>query len=328
MPIVEAVQSEPVYAFTENPKGWLKASLAQHKNHLQNSSEDLIGSQAKRWQERTGVSAEDSRFTIIVPIHDEERSLPSFLGSLMLADFPYRAKIKILLITNACNDRSGQIIDSFLDRLGGEKDVQIVNLDDSLLKQSAKVVYINDLSLFHLDTATKGKANALRIGNQMALNAGHQVAISINGWMMAWKTSWLESIGGPPPVAIEDYAMGVMARKENFKIGKVEQAVVWGFIPNNLRNLFSSRARYIRGRFQLKDYDPSTESLIREDYYFMRPTLVERLFKFLQEVDLTKLRGLRQLMGFLIWEYALRKARKEYCLDPHNQSWEPIYSTK
>lgn len=394
MPIVEAVQSEPVYVFTENPKGWLKSSLPQHKDHLQNSSEDLIGSQAKRWQEITGVLAEDTQFTIIVPIHDEEKFLPSFLGSLMLTDFPYSAKINILLITNACTDQSWQITDSFLDRLGGKADSQQLSLDDPLLRQSAKVVYINNLSLFHLDTATRGKANALRIGNRMALNAGHQVAISVdannfmepnalanlyscanrcfqseeekvvllssyargerrpaklnrlldlgldlkqnlsrqsvsvNGWMMAWRTSWLESIGGPPPVAIEDYALGVMARKGNFEIGKVEQAVVWGFMPNNFKDLLSSRVRYIRGRLQLIDYDPSVENLIREDYYFMRSTLVERLVKFLQEVDLTKIRGLRQLVGFLIWEYALGKAKKEYCLDPHNQSWEPILSTK
>lgn len=361
----------PIFLMTQVPPECLKKVIAQNKDNFLTSTPDLISSQEERWLQRTGVRPEDSKFSIIVPIHNEERSLPSFLGSLMLADIPFSCPVNIIFITNGCTDGSSLIIDHFIEEFKDTK----------------------NLSLEHVDTEVLGKANALRIGNDLAVGAGYKIAISIdannfmepnclallygaayqeicskegpvvllspaakgvrrpskqnflfnlgrnpnqdiggfyvNGWMMAWNTSWLESIGGPPPVAIEDYAMGVMARYGNFETRRVTEAAIWGYIPNNLGDILKGRFRYVRGMKALMDLFPEIISIVRGDYFFMRETFHERTTAFLQEIeDITPVSLLRKVLNFCFWEYALWQGNKQYYTNPFNQSWEQIPSTK
>ncbi len=387
--------SSGIYFITQNPRGWVRAFVDQNKKNLGSSKADLIALQEERWQQRTRVKVADSHFSIIVPIHNEQKSLPSFIGSLMLSDVPWSCPVSILFITNDCSDESPRIVDSFLRSVGKKVGYETLPLDDPGLRQPAVITHLKNLTLMHIDTATRGKANALRIGNQLAVSAGHRIAVSVdannfmepnalallyggafrdicsdedgvvvlsayargirrpsrqnsllnlgkdapqelsggsicvNGWMMAWDTNWLKSIDGPPQVAVEDYALSVMARKGNFRIKKIPEAVIWGHIPNNLADSMSSRIRYIRGRNQLMKTEPSTEEIIRRDYYFMRKTFKERISVFFQEIRSSQQTSLiRGISNFFFWEYALRMGNKQYRTNPLNQSWEPILSTK
>lgn len=387
----------PVHFIERSPKGWLGAVIAQNRENFTHTSADLLAAQELRWEEKTGVAVKNSRFTIIVPIHDEEKFLSSFLSSLMIADFPHTAPMNIVFITNDCSDQSSQIVANFMKKMSGGLEDQQIAIDDTGLRQPMKVARMQNITLMHLDTATRGKANALRIGNNLAASQEHAIAMSIdannfvepnaiaqlfksaneffevkkektvlisglprgvrlglgrnplldvgreinkdisagsssvNGWLMAWSTDWLKNIDGPPQVAIEDYALGVMARIDGFNFQKIPEAVIWGYIPNNVADTLSSRIRYIRGRHQLMKQVPASEEIVRADHYFMRKTLMERTKVFLselKEIKDTPFSLLRKVGNFFIWEYVLRKGFKQYLSNPESQSWEPLHSTK
>lgn len=388
----------PVPFVTKQPKGWMASVLRQNKRNISSSEGDFVVSAQERWLNRTGVEARDSKCTIAVPIHNEQNLLPSFLDSFRLMDLPYNAPIVVAFITNGCTDKSPQIVDSFMCKMAGEVTEQQLLLGDSGQRQPAKIARVQNVTFIHVDTVTRGKANALKIGNELAISSGHRIAMSIdannypepnalaelyklanyhfeaekdsgtvlvsgfaigvrrpafqnlildrgtnkkrdisegcfsvNGWLMAWDTEWLKSIGGPPQVAIEDYALGVMARLGGFQMRKVPEAVIWGFIPNNFKDALESRIRYIRGRFQLMELFPSTEGIIRADYFFMRETFTNRVKSFLEELGSIKaspFQLMRKIGSFLLWEYALNEGYRQYLDQPLNQSWLPLQSTK
>src|SRR3981081_2940211 len=109
MVVTSIGNGKPVDFLEMNPGGWTAASLPQFKKTAQAvmtqsalSQEQLsampwslrheylqsyaLKLQEKRWTDETGVKPEHSLFTLMVPIHNEENSLPSFLRTLMLAD--------------------------------------------------------------------------------------------------------------------------------------------------------------------------------------------------------------------------------------------------
>lgn len=144
---------------------------------------------------------------------------------------------------------------------------------------------------------------------------------------MAWDTNWLDSIDGIPPVVTEDYAMSVLARKGNNKLGKTEGANIWGYDVNNIREIIVTRARFVRGRLQLLNHDPDVEPYLKRDQHFMRK-FSERIDALLHWVkDYPRLTPYL-LSLFLLWEIALIKGKYDFKQDPLNQTWSPISSTK
>src|SRR5437588_1746579 len=122
----ETVSSRKLtYGTTKDPREWLRASLPKLQEFLKAVKDREIGhltalreQQEERWEKQTGVKPEDTHFTVIVPIHNEEKFLPSFLGSFLVADLPARVHAHVVFLTNACSDRSGEIIDGFLKTVG------------------------------------------------------------------------------------------------------------------------------------------------------------------------------------------------------------------
>ena len=405
-----------------NPPGWKRASLPKlpvstSQVLLENALDQesirgmtwsqrgeflrpfIQGRQERQWEEETHVSPEDSIFTLIVPIHNEEHSLESFLGTLMLSNVPCTVYMQIVFVTNACTDRSFAILREFLAGIGplhltetqeGWKDPGIDN--------QFATVEVKHVTFLHLNTSTAGKANALRIGNNLARQRGDMIAISIdannfvepdaigkmfahahgafrtapeqnetvlfsgvarecvksskldgviakvnvdkghlvdvgsgvvNGWMLAWNTEWMSSFDGPPEVALEDYALGVLARANHFKIEQAEGVYVWGYTVNDFGGLVNTRARYIRGKRQIYDYvhnDPSVVSIIENEAFYMKK-FPARLHYLLQRIAGEPLHSARLLATFLLWEYAIWKGMRAYRRNPRNQSWEKISST-
>jgi cellulose synthase/poly-beta-1,6-N-acetylglucosamine synthase-like glycosyltransferase len=413
---------KPIYFLRTNPYGWKRVSLAKLKETasqvLSEKSLDrekiitmswserdeylsafVLQRQERCWEQETGVKPEDTHFTLIVPIHNEENSLSSFLGTFMLSDIPSAVNMQVVFVTNACNDASIDILLNFLSGLGSiEKRDVIGDFADPNIHPSCDIVEKGHMTFIHVDTSTAGKANALGIGNVLADRSGHIITMSldannfvepdairtlftyahrafrrepepndtvlfgsvgvgvaktsrvrrlinkfafvdqhlvdgeagrINGWMMAWNTLWMVSIGGPPGVALEDYALGVLARVQKFKFHEPEGVNVWGYVVNDFKGLLDTRARHVRGKKQICDYfnyDPYVMNIIESESFYMK-RFTFRVKYLLDRLKKNPLNLPRYTATFLIWEYAIWKGMKEYKRNPKNQSWEKVAST-
>lgn len=411
---------KPVYFLKTNPYGWKRASLAklqeaasqvlkaQDQEKILNmpwsERDELLNTfvlqrQEKCWEQETGVKSEDTHFTLIVPIHNEENSLSSFLGTFMLSDIPSSAHVQVVFVTNACTDASINILLKFLSGLGSiEKKDVTGDFTDPNVERSSNVVEKGHMTFIHLDTSTAGKANALGIGNVLANRSGHIITMSldannyvepdairtlfahahrafhstpepddivlfgsvgidvaktsrvrelinriglarqhmvesevgrINGWLMAWNTTWMLSIGGPPGVALEDYALGVLARVQNYRFHEPEGVIIWGYIVNNFKGLIDTRARHVRGKKQICDYfnyDPRVMNIIESESFYMK-RFAFRVEHLLDKVKKNPRDSLKYIATFLLWEYAIWKGMQEYKRNPKNQSWKKVAST-
>jgi cellulose synthase/poly-beta-1,6-N-acetylglucosamine synthase-like glycosyltransferase len=417
--------SKPVYFLKMNPLGWKRSSLAQLKavagellSEGVSQRADLLHlpwfqrheylntlallRQEKCWEHETGVRPEEAFFTLIVPIHNEENSLPSFLHTLMLSDIPAQVNMQVIFVTNACADRSVDMVRAFMAGLG-EVEFQDVldDFGDQSMDRRCAVVRRNRHVYMHMNTSKAGKANALTIGNGIASQSGHVMAMSmdannfiepdalrklfshaykafrekleagdtvlygaleirhegslkasnsknllstvskarrhlvegeegvVNGWMLAWNTVWMNGIGGCPEVALEDYALGVLARASDFRIIMVEDVIGWGYAPDDFKGLTMTRARYVRGRLQICDYvqyDPSILAIMEKEAYYMRkfPSRLKHLF--VKSVA-SPLHAGKYMATFVLWEYAIQRAVRDYKRNPKNQSWEKVPST-
>ena len=412
--------SKPVYFLKTNTYGLKRASLAK----LQETASQVLKTQDQEkilsmswserdeflspfvlqrqetcWEQATDVKPEDTHFTLIVPIHNEENSLPSFLGTFMLSDIPATANVQVVFVTNACTDASNDMLLSFLSGLGSiEKEDVTGDFTDPDIHPSCEVVKKGHMTFIHLDTSTAGKANALGIGNVLANRSGHIITMSldannyvepdairtlfahahrafrsrpepddivlfgsvgidvaktsrvrelinkfglarqhmvesevgrINGWLMAWNTTWVCSIGGPPGVALEDYALGVLARVQNYRFHEPEGVIIWGYIVNNFKGLVDTRARHVRGKKQICDYfnyDPKVMNIIESESFYMK-RFAFRVEHLLDKVKKNPRDSLKYIATFLLWEYAIWKGMKEYKRNPKNQSWKKVAST-
>lgn len=415
-------KSAPVYFLQMNPPGWKRASLpkfsvAAKELLLENplSRENLlqmnwsqrqeymqtlaVRRQEKTWENVTGLRPEASAFTLIVPIYNEENSLPSFLHTLLLADLPAQVPVQVIFVTNACTDRSAELVESFMAHLGHvEQQEMLDNFGDQNMDPCYTSVRAGEHMYLHINTSTPGKAHVLDMGNRLALQQGHLIAMSVdannfmepdalrqmfthahqafrerpevgdtvlfsavgkenlkdaplkkllrkisgarhhlvevgegvvNGWMLAWNTQWMSNIGGPPAVALEDYALGVLARVSGFKIAQAPEVNVWGYVNNDLQGLLMTRARYVRGKLQILDYvqyEPAILALIESEAFYMK----KRRFRVQHVCShslANPLRAGRYLVTFLLWECAIWRGTRDYKRNPTNQSWEKIAST-
>jgi cellulose synthase/poly-beta-1,6-N-acetylglucosamine synthase-like glycosyltransferase len=421
LPWEETMAVHKVYFLHTNPRSWIRASLpkyiaAAHDALQQMSGEQLqglarsqrdehiqaavIARQERRWRETTGVDAADSYFTLVIPVYNEEHSLPSFFSTLMLADIPSSVHATIIFITNACHDASNSLIDAFLARQGDVEEEQLRgDFLDAHVNPYVKTVKLGNITFMHVDTSTPGKGHALRTGNCIARSCGHTMAMCIDandyiepdavrllfraahqtfrrqpalddvvifsgtgcgerrassmkkimdavevrkrhliedrsgyilGCLMAWNTEWLDSIGGPLGIALEDYALGVLARVYGYRIGVVEEARIWSYDANAFADLLETRTRYVRGMLQVLyslQYTAGAVRIVQRDSFYMR-NWRERLRHLLRRSSQDILSFPRYLATFLIWEYAIRRGRRDFWRDPENPTWKKIASTR
>lgn len=415
-------KGKPVYFLKSNPPGWKRSSLSKLKavagellSEGVSQREDLLHltwsqrheylnalallRQEKCWENETGVRPEASFFTLIVPIHNEENSLPSFLHTLMLSDVPASVNMQVIFVTNACVDLSVDMIRAFMACLGDVEFQDVLNdFGDQNMDRRYTLVQQDRRVYIHINTSSAGKAHALDIGNKIASQSGHLIAMSIdannfiepdalrkmfshaysafrekleardtvlfsgigkeflkdshlksllskvggarshlvevgggvvNGWMLAWNTVWMNSVGGPPKVALEDYALGVLARASDFKIEQAEEVNVWGYVNNDFNGLIMTRARYVRGKLQICDYvqhDPSILAIIENEAFYMKKFKFRVKHLFAKAVA-SPLHASKYIATFLLWEYAIWRGMRDYKRNPKNQSWEKIAST-
>jgi glycosyltransferase involved in cell wall biosynthesis len=186
----------PIDLMFEQPAGWLYASLPKleastrsifdlsNRNSGINEARAMIQNQA--WLARTGVEAVGANFSIIIPVHNEERSLPSFLGALFLSEIPARAEVQIIFVVNASSDQSLVLIKNRLACISSADEVVLPpSIYDPKRLEYAYSVRCEGIHAMVVETPTAGKANALNIGNEIACQRNHRIAINIdaNNWV-------------------------------------------------------------------------------------------------------------------------------------------------
>ncbi len=175
----------PVYFLKDNPGNWVRSMQPEITKQVA-----LLGSkvspnfehrakeqQNARWTARTGQKPEDSYFSVIVPIHDEKETLASTLGTLITSDVPADANARFVFVTNGCTDEgaSAAIVRNFMQGLGEVKELPIHDVPIQATEGLAPVyttTKVGNVEFMHIDTAKRGKANALNIGNDIARGHG------------------------------------------------------------------------------------------------------------------------------------------------------------
>lgn len=132
------------------------------------------------WERLTGVAAEKSAFTLVMPVHNEARLLPSVLRVLNRATIGPSVNMQLVIVTNACKDGSASVARNLLKHvqdMGVSIDRQLADsgADDKVLR-----AYVGNVRIVLIDTKTAGKANALNIGNGLALRAAHPICMCLD----------------------------------------------------------------------------------------------------------------------------------------------------
>ncbi len=195
-PMIDAL---PLDLMLEQPLGWLRASLPKMERasrEIRGLARNMGGAGSlkkareeyllRRWRDVTGEEARDSRFSIIVPVHNEERSLPSFLGAMLASEIPPHADVLVAFILNASTDRGRAIIQARLAHINQPAMVKLpASAFDPNRSDSAFQVRCDGLRFMVVETSTPGKANALNLGNELALSESHILAINVdaNNWV-------------------------------------------------------------------------------------------------------------------------------------------------
>jgi cellulose synthase/poly-beta-1,6-N-acetylglucosamine synthase-like glycosyltransferase len=402
----------------EQPIGWLHASLPQiientkiPKIHAEKHvwAGDLahvrLTLQEQRWEEKTTVSPSNTHCTIIMPVHNEQHSLPSSLGALLASDIPSSADIQFIFVINASTDSSKEILKKRLGQIHPLASCQLPpSTHDTLRSNTVFKMRYNNLKFLIVETPTAGKANALTLGNEIALSNNHSIAINIDannwvepntiatmykeaiiqgledetgniatidgishaeikthlqssfekfyhwikkqahttqeaqpyswqimGWLFAWNTKWVQSIGGIPSVAIEDRALAVEAHLRGKHIYHTD-APIWGYTAATFQDRHKEYQRFILGALQiLRKYQGNI--IAKENIAHSFPIglpIIERIrFFFPNEFRMKHTIRLPLYMArWLRFELVLQTAKKQLAKNPHQQTWDPISSTK
>ena len=349
----------------------------------------------QQWVEASGVPVSEAKCSIIVPIHNEHAALPSMLAALHMTCIPHSASVATIFITNSCTDTSYQIVAGYLKEQGKLTEVTInkekLGFNDSAVDDVALYVKVGNREFVLLNTKTRGKANALNIGNQLALARGDKIALSTDannyleplaipyifgeaynsivkkvdsgavfdgivqaahtplkecentpiiqkvhghtmcGWLMAWDTEWLQSVGGVPEVACEDYALGVLAELTEREHRHAYEARIWGYTQGTLTEKISAYQRSVRGRLQLlQQYEDTYNQLpdiLKRDRFYMRQ-FHQRFDYITSQILRHPQNAMSYLAQYALSEYALISERRKIKHNPKDHSWRPINSTK
>lgn len=145
---------------------------------------------------------------------------------------------------------------------------------------------------------------------------------SLSGCCLVLEPSWLSK--NIENNIIEDYALGLKARKLGFEILKVEDARMWGY-RTNYKDDIKQLSRSIKGRYQLLDKHPELEEIILKDHFFIQK-FPKRLLYILKNVLKDPVNILKWLWTLIFVEIAILKAKRDYKGNPNSIHWSPLDS--
>lgn len=184
---------QAISPFADNPNVWFLEQIVPPAipPFYHHSERHLCGSGVPRtdWTERLAQIHRPS-MTIVIPQRNEERSIETAFGSMMLSDIPPEIDTQFVIVSNDCSDKSPEIVNSLMSRVGkiayadsntlfrranGE---MVRQFDDQGVYKNIAQVEMPGRKIAHLVTSTPGKANAVNIGARTALARGDRVLIS------------------------------------------------------------------------------------------------------------------------------------------------------
>src|SRR5690348_9816467 len=68
---------------------------------------------SQRWESVTKVEPQESKFTVVMSIHNEGALLQDSLHALMASDIPRDVQMNVVLATDGCTDDSVAIVEGF-----------------------------------------------------------------------------------------------------------------------------------------------------------------------------------------------------------------------
>lgn len=179
-------ERESINLITEAPDGWREQAVAK-RDLIPPKLETISpqGTLVEYWEQTTGVKISESKFTVMIPVHDEERSLASSARALFLSLVPPEVEMHINFILNACHDGSEGIIQDLLSAKGKLiprkiAEDEFASYQDQALQKTYFEVRQDKHILRVFKTKTRGKANALKLGSKIALQDNHGILISID----------------------------------------------------------------------------------------------------------------------------------------------------
>jgi cellulose synthase/poly-beta-1,6-N-acetylglucosamine synthase-like glycosyltransferase len=197
---------------------------------------------------------------------------------------------------------------------------------------------IYNLSKHAIKKIVKEKETVAMTGSPIIVN--NQKYTKIQNWLrnhFVWKDQKYNSLSGCCLVLepswlsknienniIEDYALGLKARKQGFEILKVEDARMWGY-RTNYKDDIKQLSRSIKGRYQLLDKHPELEEIILKDHFFIQK-FPKRLLYILKNVLKDPVNILKWLWTLIFVEISISKAKKDYKSNPNSIHWSPLDS--
>ena len=185
--------AETIHLLTKNPNGWKRAATEMSMRTLppfttpKQNAETTARHQNERWKEIVREPSESS-FTIVVPVSNVSKYLPSVLATFLLADIPPAVDINFVLVTNNCTDQGASVkaVEDFMKSVGDPVKKPLSSLDQSFSDELLSPEYSqvqadhSNTTFFHLDTMTPGKANASDIASTVALSQDHSIVMCLD----------------------------------------------------------------------------------------------------------------------------------------------------
>ncbi|MDO8511208.1 MAG: glycosyltransferase [Nanoarchaeota archaeon] len=224
-------------------------------------------------------------FSVIVPAHNEQRSIEATLQSLVDLDYP-KDKIEIIVVPNACTDRTTEIVEQFIARHPSQK-ITIVTQEvpskgkamnnglavakgeffacldaDSFVSSNALQVM---LPLFE-DENIAAVCPMIKVKNPKSvlekvqwyeyiinmfhrfLNAKLNCLHVTPGPFSVYRTEVIRKIGGFDEQTItEDLEIAVRLQKHQYRILHTFDVIVETIAPSSWKALFRQRVRWYKG---------------------------------------------------------------------------------
>ncbi|MBI2357000.1 glycosyltransferase family 2 protein [Candidatus Dojkabacteria bacterium] len=147
-----------------------------------------------------------------------------------------------------------------------------------------------------------------------------QVYNSLSGCSLVLEPNWLHK--NIEDNIIEDYALGVKARYQGYKVLRVESARMWGY-RTDYKDDLKQLSRSIKGRYQLLKKHPEFSDIILRDHFFIRP-FFKRISYILNSLYKNPKLTSKWLWTFIFVEIAILRAKRDYKLKPNEIDWTPL----
>src|SRR3989344_5260505 len=225
-------------------------------------------------------------FSAIVPAHNEERSIEATMQSLVNLDYP-KDKIEIIVVPNACTDRTSELVENFIARHLLQKIIMIdlassgkgkamntglavaqgeyfacLDADSFIAPNGLQAL----LPIFEQDQNIAAVCPLLKVKNPQNilqkvqwyeyvvnmfykfLNAKLDCIHVTPGPFSVYKTKIIKDLGGYDETTItEDLEIAIRLQKHQYKIIQTFDTVVETIVPNTWKKLFRQRIRWYKG---------------------------------------------------------------------------------